>query len=90
MGTEIIHQASGQRPFGTDHGQADLFLQGPGAQSLDVGDRQVAHALGLGRTAIARRDEHHVDLGRLRQLPGKGVFTAAATHHEDFHRPALW
>jgi hypothetical protein len=80
-----------QRALGPHHGQPIFSCEGPGQRNCrDVGEGQVAQAVGPGRTAVAGRHIDHLHLGRLRQLPGQGVLAAAAADHKYLHRAALW
>ena len=90
VGAELVHHPCRQRAFGAYDREADLFLLGPGPQFGDIGQRQIVQAVGAGGAAIARSHMHHLDLGRLRQLPGQGVFTATAANDENLHSAALW
>ena len=85
MGTEFIDHASGQRRLGANDRQAYLFLLRPLAQRAYVGDGNVVEVAGQGRAAVARRHEDARDLGRLAELPGDGMFAAAAADDEYFH-----
>ena len=89
VGAELVHHPCSQRGFGADHREGDLLGLGPDAQFTHVRN---GHIFELGverRAAIAWGHVHLRHLGRLAQLPGHCVFTAAATNHEYFHRN-LW
>ena len=85
MGAEFVHHTGRQRTFGADHGHADLVLVSPLAQRHHVGDGHVLESTVQRSATIARRHVNHLNLVRLRQLPGKSVFTPAATNHQNIH-----
>ena len=86
-GHEGVDHAGNQRRLGTDDGEPDVFGLGERHQPGDVLGRDVdiAHARFGGRAAVAGRDQHFGDLGRLRAFPGQRVFATAAAYDQDLH-----
>ena len=89
---KLVHHPGRQRALGADHGQANLFVNRPGAQGLNIGDRHVLQVRVERRAAIARRHIDFLHPGRLGQLPGQRMFTAAAANHQNIHSgtPSSW
>src|SRR6185369_6073332 len=81
-----------QRSFGTHHRQHDLLVERPFPQLRDVGDVHVFQPRIECRAAIAGRNIHRLQLGRLGQFPCQGVLPAATADHQDLHWSisALW
>ena len=85
-GAEGIDDARGQRRFGADHGECDVVIAADEFdQRRNRGQRQVDEAVLGRRAAVAGRDKHLRNTGRLRELPRQGVFASAGTDDKDFH-----
>ena len=87
--TKEIDDASGQRTFGADHRERDLFADGELGQLVEVGQRQVVQPAIKRGAAVAGRDIDRLHAGRLQQLPGDRVLASAGANHENFHAWAL-
>jgi hypothetical protein len=86
VGAELVDHASGQRRFRADHGQGHLFLLGPLAQGHHVSQGNVFQPAVQRRAAVAGGHVDGLQPGRLGQLPGQRVLTAAAANDEDFQK----
>ncbi len=86
---EQIDDAGSQRRFGSDHGQIDLLTCGKSGERARIGDRHVHHVALARGTGVAGCDEHLLDVGALRDLPGKRVFAAASADDEYLHTSVI-
>ena len=86
---KLVHHASRQRRFRPHHRQRYFFCNCPRPQLIDIRDIDVLKSSVQHGARVTRRDVNRLHLGRLRQLPGQGMFTATAAYHEYVHSAAL-
>ena len=89
VGSEIVHDACGQRGLGAHQGQTNAVIDGPLAQRCQIGDRHIDQVLVFGCAAVARCHVNLLDFGRLRQFPRHGVLTATTADYQYFHQTSL-
>ena len=83
---EGVDHAGRQRRFGADHGERDVFVAADKLeQRRNLRQGHIDETV-LGRgAAVAGRDKHLRNAGRLREFPRQCVFASAGADDKDFH-----
>jgi hypothetical protein len=82
---ERVHDAGGERRFGTDDSEIDLFFFCEADQFRNGGNPDILQSIFGRRAAIARCYIHLLHLRALRQLPGHRVLAPAGSDDKEFH-----
>jgi hypothetical protein len=84
---KVIHDTGSKRRFWANHGEVYGLCLRKCTECVHIisGQWHVVGFCDLRRASIAGRDVDMGHQGRLRQFPGKGVFTPRATDYQDFH-----
>ena len=89
---KAIDHAGGEWCLRADHGQPDVVLTGQRQQAIDILgiDRDILDSRLQRRAGIARRDQHLLDIARLRQFPGQRMLAPARSDDQNLHCRARW